>query len=431
MNGLKRRLRMGAVGLGQGAAGVLPALASVPAIELVAGCDLNPLMRAGFLERYPGTRAFDSVDALCADPDVDAVWIATPNRFHCEHALQAIRRGKHVAVEKPMAISLAEADLMVETAAAYDVKLIAGHTSSFALPIRAMRKIAQSGVIGRPRAIVNWSYTDWLLRPRTADELDAAQGGGIVMRQTPHQIDTVRLLGGGRLRSVRATTGQWMDERPVPGFYSAHLEFEDGLPATIVHNGHGYFMTVELYPWAAEAWRYSDADRIRMRRDLRAGTRDEDAEKQDFRIGGRRDPTKTQLAHGANGWSPIDLGMLILSCERGDVRHSRDGLTVYADDGRHDIDLRSLAGEGVDLEGGTTVPALLELYGAVVDGKPLYHSGEWGRATLEASLAVVQSSRERREIMLERQVDVPADYDADLAVPLGSLVPAPPPRSLP
>jgi phthalate 4,5-cis-dihydrodiol dehydrogenase len=422
---MPRRLRMAAIGLGQGAAAVLPSLATMPEIEFIGGTDINPRMRRGMLERYPGTRAYESVTALCEDPEIEAVWIATPNRFHCEHAVEAMRNGKHVAVEKPMAISLDEADRMVQASEKYGVALLAGHTSSYSISIRAMRKIAQSGVIGRPRAIVNWSYTDWMLRPRTADELDPAQGGGIVMRQTPHQIDTLRLLGGGQLRSLRASTGQWMDERPIPGFYSAHLEFENGLTATILHNGYGYFMTLELYPWAQGAWRYSDRDRIELRQRLRRGGRDEEREKQAFRIGGDRDPTKSPVSASDSGWSPIDLGMLVLSCERGDIRHSRYGLSVYADDGRHEIDLRELASEGLDLENGVTLPALMELYDAVVRGKPVVHSGAWGRATLEASLAVLDSARERREVMLSRQVALPDDYDALLHIPFGAPTIAP------
>jgi len=59
-----------------------------------------------------------------------------------------------------------------------------------------------------------------------------------VFRQGPHQIDTVRLLGGGLVRSVRAQTGRWLAARPVPGYYTAFLEFENGTPATIMHNGY-------------------------------------------------------------------------------------------------------------------------------------------------------------------------------------------------
>src|SRR5919112_5948101 len=121
-----------------------------------------------------------------------------------------------------MAISLDEGKAMVEAAEKNGTKLLAGHTMSFSTPIRAMRKIIQSGEIGEVRAINMWAYTDWLLRPRTADELDPNQGGGIPYRQGPHQIDTLRLLGGGKLRSVRGTTGKWFPGRPIAGYYSAY-----------------------------------------------------------------------------------------------------------------------------------------------------------------------------------------------------------------
>ena len=215
-----RQLRIGMAGLGQGAASTLPAIAVMPEYELVAGADLNPAMRAGFVATYPGTKAYDTVAAMCAAGDVDAVWVATPNRFHCEHAILAMQHGKHVVVEKPMAIDLEEADRMIDAAARNGVKLACGHTRSLSIWNRAMRRIALDGSLGRVTAIHIWAYTDWLIRPRTADGLDPQQGGGIVFRQGPHQIDTIRLLGGGLLRSVRAQTGRWLDARPVPGYYT-------------------------------------------------------------------------------------------------------------------------------------------------------------------------------------------------------------------
>ena len=106
-----------------------------------------------------------------------------------------------------MATSLEEAGRMVEAAETHKVNLLAGHTRAFIRPIRVMRKIINSGKFGQLRALNIWSYSDWMLRPRTPDELDVNQGGGIPYRQGPHQIDTVRLLGGGMLRSVRAMVG--------------------------------------------------------------------------------------------------------------------------------------------------------------------------------------------------------------------------------
>jgi phthalate 4,5-cis-dihydrodiol dehydrogenase len=417
-------LKLGVIGLGQGAACVLPTMDALPEIELVAGADPNPQMRAGFTERYPGVRAYDDVEKLLNDSAIEAVWIATPNRFHCAHTVAALEHGKHVAIEKPMSVTIEEADRMIEAAHRNDRKLLAAHTSAYGLPVRAMRKLSLAGGLGSVRAILIWSFTDWMLRPRSADELSPEGGQGIVHRQGPHQIDVVRLLGGGKLRSVRGTSGRWMREREIPGFYTAYLEFEDGTPATIVHNGYGYFMTAELYPWALETWRYTDDDRIAMRRAMRDGVRDEEFEKQEFRIGGRRDPTLEVGARDSLPWSPIDLGMLLVSCDRGDMRHSKFGVSVYGDDGRREIDLRGVGRQEIDLERGVTIPALVELYEAVRNGTPVYHSGEWARATLEATLAIIASTRERGEIRLQHQVAMPPEYDADFEVPGATLVEA-------
>ena len=71
-----------------------------------------------------------------------------------------------------MAISLHEAGAMVEAADRNKVKLLAGHTRAFTLPIRAMHRIITSGHYGSLQAVNIWAYSDWMLRPRTADELD-------------------------------------------------------------------------------------------------------------------------------------------------------------------------------------------------------------------------------------------------------------------
>ena len=315
-----------------------------------------------------------------------------------------------------MAVSLEEADRMIDAASATASSCIAGHTNSFELHIRAMRKVISSGRLGRLCAVHVWSYTDWMLRGRTPDELDPNQGGGIPWRQGPHQIDVVRLLGGGLLRSVRGTTGDWLRERRIPGYHSAFLEFEDGA------SGDDPAQRLRLLPdgravplGAPEGRRYTYAQRAEIRHAIRAGTRDEETEKQAFRIGGK---PRSQRASGdrdsrAQPWTPADLGMVVVSCERGDMRHSKYGLYVYADDGRFEIPLVGSWAPGMQEHRAE----LEELYGAVVLGRPVYHSGEWGAATLEACIAMIQSARERQEVLLHRQIAMPANYDADLALP--------------
>ena len=109
----QRRLKIGVVGIGVGASEILPAMESMPQLELVAGADINKRVLETFQARYRA-RIYDSIEKLCEDPDVEAVWISTPNKFHAHHTVIAAERGKHVVVEKPMAVSLKEAEAMIE-----------------------------------------------------------------------------------------------------------------------------------------------------------------------------------------------------------------------------------------------------------------------------------------------------------------------------
>jgi phthalate 4,5-cis-dihydrodiol dehydrogenase len=399
------------IGIGVGGAEILPAMEAMDTVDVVAGADVVPTTLERFSERFPNARTYASAEGLCADPDVDAVWVSSPNRFHAEHTILAARSGKHVVVEKPMAVTLADAARMIEAADTHGIKLLAGHTRAFTLPIRAMRKVIESGKFGQLRALNIWSYSDWMLRPRTADELDLAQGGGIPYRQGPHQVDTVRLLGGGMLRSVRAQVGQWMPERPIPGHYAAFMEFENGTPATISHNGYGYFLGAELVPWGEDRHRYTAAERASIRQQLRSGTRAETSEKQAMRIGGDQERIIFRRAE-PEPWVPEDMGMAIASLDRADLRQSRFGIYVHSDAGKEEIDVLARRPMGVSQRRAE----LEELYDAVVLGKPLWHDGRWGMATLEVCLAMMQSARERTEIMLRHQVPVPDGYDADLNV---------------
>jgi phthalate 4,5-cis-dihydrodiol dehydrogenase len=393
-----KKLKLGIVGIGVGASEILPAMEQMPEFELVAAADVNPRVLETFQRRY-GAKTYDSVEKMCADPDVEAVWVSTPNRFHAPHTIIAANSGKHVVVEKPMAISLQEAEQMIEAAIKNKVKLLCGHTQSFGPHIRTMRTIIRSGELGPLRALHVWAYTDWMLRPRTAEELDIHQGGGVPYRQGPHQIDTLRLLGGGLVRSVRGSVGQWFKGRPIPGYYSAFLEFEDATPATLMHNGYGYFLASELVPWGGQNSRYSEAERAAIRRALLDGSRNENADKDEMRIGGSRERDVRDRSQ-PKPWLPNDLGILVASCEKGDIRQSQYGLFVHTDEGTQDVPFEG--GGGPSRRG-----ELMELYNAVVLGKPVRHTGPWGMATLEVCLAIMQSAKERKEIFLQHQVPAP------------------------
>ncbi|WP_410403195.1 Gfo/Idh/MocA family protein, partial [Lelliottia nimipressuralis] len=81
--------------------------------------------------------------------------------------------------------------------------------------------------------------------------MDERLGGGIIHRQSPHQIDALRILCGGRAESVRGYAGTWMKERKAPGFFSAFIQFDNGALGTASHNGYGYLVGSEIVPWGA------------------------------------------------------------------------------------------------------------------------------------------------------------------------------------
>jgi phthalate 4,5-cis-dihydrodiol dehydrogenase len=265
--------------------------------------------------------------------------------------------------------------------------------------VQALWTVARSGELGRLIAINAWFFTDWLIKPRVAEETDEALGGGVIYRHAPHLIDTVRLLGGGRVRSVRASVGRWMRQRPCPGNFSAFLEFEDGTPATIVYNGYGYFDTSEL-TWGIGNRMYSDAERVTVRRALRRGEINADDAKEGMRFGAAAEHA---ASHGSARAEPAVgtrahinwFGLTVASFERGDIRQSPNGIFVYGDEGRREIPVHGGRGTGL-LE-------MKEMYEALVEGRPIRHDGRWAMATLEVGNAITESARERREIMLTHQ----------------------------
>lgn len=141
----------------------------------MAAADGRPAALQRFEAEYEG-ETFETVEALCASPNVDVVYVATPNFLHAEHVVMAAEHGKHVIVEKPMALSVEQCTAMVAAADRNGVQLVCGHTHSFNPPIRRLRELVQSGELGRLSMLHTWNYTDLLVRPRAAWELDTARG---------------------------------------------------------------------------------------------------------------------------------------------------------------------------------------------------------------------------------------------------------------
>jgi phthalate 4,5-cis-dihydrodiol dehydrogenase len=378
------KLRLGVAGLGRGFTVMLPTLARDPRVQLVAAADLRAAARSRFAADFHA-KTYETVAALCADPQVDVVYVATPHQFHAEHARLAARAGKHLLVEKPMAISIGECEAMIEAARAANVHLVVGHSHAFDAPTARARQLIDSGLFGGVRMIAALNYTDFVYRPRRPEELDTAQGGGAVFSQAAHQVDVVRTLAGARARSVRAVTGAWDKARPMDGAYAALLTFENAASATLTYSGYGHFDSDELQNWVGEMGQQKQPGG--RARKIFANAAEEAAYKHSTNYGGENYQPAEAI--------PLDhqnFGLVIVSCERADLRLLPNGVMIYRD------------GEGeLDALPPPTIPrveVIDELYAAAVEGVAPRHSGTWAMGTLEICLAILQSSREQREIAL-------------------------------
>ena len=163
--------------------------------ELVAVAGTSLEKARGFAEKHQCARAYDHVDALAADDEIDAVVLATPNRLHLPHGRQLMEAGKHLLVDKPMATDAASGEQMKAVARAQDRRLLVGHQWRFdreALYLKAAIDRGDLGTIVKVKSYgihANWGPSGWFTRKADA-------GGGALIDMGVHAIDTVRFLLG-------------------------------------------------------------------------------------------------------------------------------------------------------------------------------------------------------------------------------------------
>jgi phthalate 4,5-cis-dihydrodiol dehydrogenase len=363
---------------------MIRAAATHPRIRLCAGMDPLPRPRAAFAKQFDA-KVYADFDTLCRDPTVEAIYIASPHRFHASQAVAALEHGKHVLVEKPLALTLQQCDAVVAAADRTGLQLIVGHTHAFDPNVRTMHRIIDSGELGRLGMILAFNYNDFLFRPHRADEFDGKNGGGILFNQIAHQIEVVRLLGG-LIRSVRANVGAPDAGRSAPGHCTAFLEFESGAAASITFSALDFFDSDEFHHWIAEGGAAKPANRHGMTRQAFAERKNDREVHEALGFGGRVLPLEQPyLPH---------FGLIVATCERGDLRLSPNGIFIHGIDGTRDVS----APRGVGRPG--QGDALDALWNAVRDGERCIHDARWGRTTVAVILAMLESSVKRREIVL-------------------------------
>lgn len=225
-------VRFGLIGCGRVAPRHAQSFAQLHETHLMAVADVNAARAHRFAAEH-GAEAHTDYRALLDRADIDAVSICVPSGLHAQVALDALDAGKHVLVEKPIALSLADADAMIARAAATDRRLAVVLQNRYNHPMRRLREAVDSGLLGQLHlgaATVRW------YRPQSYYE-DGWHGtwamdGGALMNQSIHHIDALQWLMGD-VQSVVAYTATRAHTMEAEDVGVAILRFAGGALATV------------------------------------------------------------------------------------------------------------------------------------------------------------------------------------------------------
>jgi predicted dehydrogenase len=231
------RERVGIGMLGSGFIGEFhtQGLRYVPAARLVASYGRDSARRSSFADRYGYQRAFDSIDAVCADPEVDLVVVSLPNQLHLEAVRTAADNGKAVACTKPLGRNGEEAAEMLSIVSEAGVWHGYLENIVFNAEIMRMRQMVESGAVGRP---ITFRAREGHSGPHAPHFWDAeTAGGGALLDMASHGIEAARYVFGKehRLRDAFAWGDTLVHGDRTTGEDNAVMlmRLEDGRVATM------------------------------------------------------------------------------------------------------------------------------------------------------------------------------------------------------
>jgi predicted dehydrogenase len=210
------------VGLGHWGPNLLRNFADTPDARVVAGCDARAELLERHRARYPAVRFVSRYEELLADPEVQAIALATPAAAHEAMAEAALRAGKHVLVEKPIATSSAGARRLIEAARAASRVLMVGHTFEYNPAVLRLREVVQGASFGRPV----YAYTTRVNLGQIRDDVNA------MWNLAPHDISILLFLFGEPPVAVSATGKAFVRPQQEDVVF-VYLEFPSGAVAHV------------------------------------------------------------------------------------------------------------------------------------------------------------------------------------------------------
>jgi predicted dehydrogenase len=220
MSSASSPLRIGIIGLGYWGPNLARALAATPGCELAYACDLDEGNRARLEGRYPGTVLTDRFDDLLEDDTLDAIVVATGAPSHHAIGMRVLAAGKHALIEKPLALTVADARELVATAEAGNRVLMVGHLLRFHPVFQQLHDITASGELGR----MLYLYTNRLNFGKVRADENA------LWSLAPHDISLALAIAGERPEEVSARGEAFLREG-VEDVVFGYLHFPSGLVA--------------------------------------------------------------------------------------------------------------------------------------------------------------------------------------------------------
>ena len=219
-------LKVGIIGSGKNGAGHAACLNAIEEARIVAFADVAYENAQALAERYNAKAFHDHRELL--DHGVDAVWICSPQFVHAEQAVDAAEAGVHVMCEKPMALTLDEADAMIGAAKKNSTKLMIGQSTRYSHQLSKMKAMLEAGDLGR--LVACWSTRLGHHQPPSPNHwrMDPAKSGGVKLEWEVHEIDVLRCFGG-RVLTVSGKVAYGREDAPsFDDTFAAILGFENG-----------------------------------------------------------------------------------------------------------------------------------------------------------------------------------------------------------
>lgn len=206
----------------------IPGMLLASNAELVSVMEINMELAEKIRSKYNAKQAFDNVDAMLADSDIDALYIASPVICHKEQSIKAARAKKHILIEKPVAITTGDGEELLKICKEKGILIAVGFMMRFHAYHRKMKEIIDSGSLGKVISCRGQSAGWYPDMPGNWRQQKSTSGGGALMDMGVHCIDLIQHITGGMAKKVTAFADTKTFHYDVEDSASVIFEMDNG-----------------------------------------------------------------------------------------------------------------------------------------------------------------------------------------------------------